>query len=151
MAVIGDAGLGEVVRAAQTIAVVGLSDNPARPSHGVAVYLKANGFTIIAVNPNVGEVLGEPALDSLQEIDAHVDIVNVFRRPEFCADVARDAVRIGAGTLWLQLGIRNDEALRIAEAAGLHAAQNRCLRIEHQRMVARGDRTEPSGGFEIGD
>ena len=137
MPVTDDAGLVEILRAARTIAVVGLSDNPAKPSHSVALYLKANGFTIIAVNPNVGEVLGARALESLQEIDRHVDIVNVFRRPEHAPALARAAVAIGAGTFWLQLGIVNDEAVRIAELGGLHAVQNRCLRIEYQRLLGR--------------
>ena len=87
----------------------------------------------------------------MQEIDRHVDIVNVFRRPEHALALARAAVAIDAGTFWLQLGIVNDEAVRIAEVGGLHAVQNLCLRIEHQRVVARGDRSESSGGFQIRD
>jgi predicted CoA-binding protein len=145
MPVTDDAGLGEILRAARTIAVVGLSDDPARPSHGVALHLKANGFTIIPVNPNLIEALGERAVGSLADIEGHVDIVDVFRRPEHAPALAREAVSIGSGTFWLQLGIANDVAMRIAEAGGLYAVQNRCLRVEYQRLVGRGDRSGTSG------
>ena len=120
---------------ASTIAVVGLSANPARPSHGVALFLKARGCNVVAVNPNVAEVFGEPAVSSLGEIEGPIDIVNVFRRPEHAPEVARQAVAAGAGALWLQLGVVSEEAMRIARAGGLAAVQDRCIRVEYQRLL----------------
>ncbi len=138
MSVTDDAELRRILERAQTIAVVGLSDKPHRPSFGVAAYLKANGYTIIPVNPNLSEALGEPAIDSLAEIERHVDIVEVFRRPEHAVAIAEQAVAIGADTLWLQQGITDHEAMRIAAAGGLDAVQDLCMRVEHQRLVAWG-------------
>ena len=137
MPVTDDGELRRILERAQTIAVVGLSDNPHRPSFGVAANLKANGYTIIPVNPNLSGALGEPAVDSLAEIERHVDVVDVFRRPEHAVAIAEQAVAIGADTLWLQQGIINHEAMRIAEAGGLNAVQDRCMRVEYQRLVAR--------------
>lgn len=132
-----DDDLREIIERSQRIAVVGLSSNPARPSNGVALFLKANGFDIVPVNPNETAVFGAPAVAGLAQIEGPVDMVNVFRRPEYCADIARAAVEIGAGVLWLQQGIRNDEAMAIAEAGGLTAVQDRCLRVEVQRLLRR--------------
>ncbi len=137
MPVSTDDDLREIIERSNRIAVVGLSSNPARPSNGVALFLKANGFDIMPVNPNENAVFGAPAVADLGEIDGPVDIVNVFRRPEYCADIARAAVAIGAGALWLQQGVRNDEAMAIAEAGGLRAVQDRCLRVEVQRLLRR--------------
>ena len=137
MPVTSDDDLREIIEHAHRIAVVGLSSNPARPSNGVALCLKANGFDIVPVNPNEIAVLGADAVADLGRIDGPVDVVNVFRRPEYCADIARAAVEIGAGVLWLQQGIRNDEAMAIAEAGGLKAVQDRCLRVEVQRLLRR--------------
>ena len=125
MPVTSDDDLREIIERSRRIAVVGLSSNPARPSNGVALFLKARGFDIVPVNPNETVVLGVDAVADLGQIDGPVDMVNVFRRPEYCADIARAAVEIGAGTLWLQQGIRNDEAMAIAEAGGLQAVQDR--------------------------
>ena len=137
MPVTSDDDLREIIEHSHRIAVVGLSSNPARPSNGVALFLKANGFDIVPVNPNESAVLGADAVADLGLIDGPVDVVNVFRRPEYCADIARAAVEIGAGALWLQQGIRNDEAMAIAEAGGLKAVQDRCLRVEVQRLLRR--------------
>ena len=137
MPVTSDDDLRKVIENSHRIAVVGLSSNPARPSNGVALFLKARGFNIVPVNPNETVVLGVDAVADLGLIDGPVDMVNVFRRPEYCADIARAAVEIGAGALWLQQGIRNDEAMAIAEAAGLKAVQDRCLRVEVQRLLRR--------------
>ena len=137
MPVTTDDALREIIEQSHRIAVVGLSSNPSRPSNGVALFLKANGFDIVPVNPNETVVLGVDAVSDLGQIDGPVDIVNVFRRPEFCADIARTAVEIGARVLWLQQGIRNDEAMAIAEAGGLKAVQDRCLRVEVQRLRRR--------------
>lgn len=137
MPVTSDDDLREIIDHSHRIAVVGLSGNPARPSHGVALFLKARGFDIVPVNPNETVVFGADAVTDLGQIDGPVDIVNVFRRSEYCADIARAAVEIGAGALWLQQGIRNDEAMAIAEAGGLKAVQDRCLRVEVQRLFRR--------------
>ncbi|MCY4112836.1 MAG: CoA-binding protein [Chloroflexi bacterium] len=137
MPVTSDDDLREVIEHSHRIAVVGLSSNSARPSNGVALFLKARGFDIVPVNPNETVVLGADAVADLGQIDGPVDMVNVFRRPEYCADIARAAVEIGAGALWLQQGIRNDEAMAIAEAGGLKAVQDRCLRVEFQRLLRR--------------
>ncbi|MCY3911888.1 MAG: CoA-binding protein [Chloroflexi bacterium] len=137
MPVTSDDDLRGIIERSRRIAVVGLSSNPARPSNGVALFLKARGFDIVPVNPNETVVLGAAAVADLGQIDGPVDLVNVFRRPEYCADIARVAVEIGAGALWLQQGIRNDEAMAIAEAGGLKAVQDRCLRVEVQRLLRR--------------
>lgn len=119
-----------------TIAVVGLSSKPDRPSHDVAAYLQRAGYRIVPVNPRETEVLGEPAYATLRDIpaDLPIDVVDVFRRAEETPEVARDAVAIGARTLWLQLGIANDEARAIAEDAGLTVIMDRCLKVDHRRL-----------------
>lgn len=125
--------IAEILRTAQTIAVVGLSAKPSRPSHGVAAYLQRQGYRIIPVNPTEQEVLGERSYPSLRDVPVPVDIVDVFRRAEAVPEVARDAVAIGAKVLWLQLGIISPEAAAIAEAGGLTVIMDRCTAIEHRR------------------
>ena len=117
--------------AAKRIAVVGLSDDPSRASFGVARYLQSVGKQIIPVNPNCDEVLGEKCYPSLEAIPQPVDVVDVFRRPQYCADVTRSAVAIGAKGVWLQSGIVSDEAETIAREAGIDFVQDRCLKVEH--------------------
>ena len=121
---------------AHTVAVVGLSSKPDRPSHDVAAYLQRHGYRIVPVNPNETEILGEPAFASLLDIpsDVKVDVVDVFRRAEETPAVARDAVAIGAKVLWLQEGIVSDEAYRIADAAGLDVIMGVCIRSTKQRL-----------------
>jgi predicted CoA-binding protein len=121
---------------AHTIAVVGLSSKEGRPSFGVARYLQAHGYRIVPVNPRETEVLGEPAYPTLREIpdDLRIDVVDVFRRSEETPEVARDAVAIGAKVLWLQEGIYNDEAYRIADAAGLEVIMGVCIRHTRERL-----------------
>ena len=121
------------MRGAKTIAVVGLSSNPMRASHGVAEYLKAAGYRIIPVNPNETEVLGEKAYARLEDIPEPVDIVDVFRRAEEVPAVAKSAIVIGAKVLWMQLGIENAGAAEKARAAGLVVVENACLLVEHRR------------------
>jgi predicted CoA-binding protein len=120
----------------QTIAVVGASPSPHRAGHYIPAYLQEHGYRIIPVNPNHDEVLGEKCYDSLEDIPEPVDCVEVFRRPEYTPDVARQAVTIGARSLWLQLGIVNDEAKRVAEEAGLMFVQDECMGPQHRRLVA---------------
>ena len=122
----------EILRDARTIAIVGASPRAGRPSHGVMRYLLEHGYRVIPVRPrDCDEVLGVPCVASLAEIGEPVDLVDVFRRPEFCADVAQEAVAAGAGALWLQLGIASLEARRIALDAGLDYVENACTAVVH--------------------
>jgi uncharacterized protein len=130
-----DDKLRSILTEGRTIAVVGLSSRTWRPSFGVAQYMQAYGYRIIPVNPLEKEVLGERAYGSLLEVEDPIDMVDVFRRAELTPDVARDAVAVGAKALWLQLDIVNDEARRIAEAAGLDVVMGVCLKVEHQRLA----------------
>jgi predicted CoA-binding protein len=135
-----DAELGTILDEMRTIAVVGLSANPERPSHRVASYLKRRGFRIVPVNPNEREVLGEPAVASLRDLppDVRVDVVDVFRRAEETVAVARDAVAAGARVLWLQEGIVNEEAANVAREGGLRVVMDRCLMQTHARLRREG-------------
>lgn len=121
---------------ATRIAVVGLSDDPSRPSYDVAQYLRSAGKEIIPVNPNHATVMGMTCYPSLAAVPGPIDVVDVFRRPEFCPDVAREAVAAGAKGIWLQSGVRSDEAREIARRAGIDFVQDRCLKVEH---MFRGD------------
>jgi predicted CoA-binding protein len=125
----------EILRDAKTIALVGASPAPQRPSYGVMRYLLAAGYRVLPVNPEAGaEVLGVPCVGRLSELEEPVDLVDVFRRPEHCGAVAEEAAAIGAGALWLQLGIRSAEARRIAEEAGLDYVEDECTAIVHRRI-----------------
>lgn len=117
----------------KTIAVVGLSSNPARPSHGVAEYLQSAGYHIIPVNPNETDVLGEPSYASLNEVPQKIEIVDVFRRPEEVPQVVDAAIRAGAKVVWMQLGIANEAAAEKAQAAGLTVVMDACMLIEHKK------------------
>jgi predicted CoA-binding protein len=129
----GSDGVTQILREAKTIAVVGLSSNPMRASHGVAEYLQSAGYRIIPVNPNETEVLGERAYARLEDVPGPVDIVDVFRRAEEVPGVAESAIRIGAKVLWMQLGIENAEAAERARAGGLVVVEDSCLMVEHKR------------------
>lgn len=118
---------------ARRVAVVGLSDDPMRPSRGVAEYLLYAGYDIVPVNPNYWEVLGRRAYAALADVPGPIDLVLVFRRPEHCADVAREAVSAGAKGIWLQSGIYSTEARQIAAAAGIDYVEGRCMMVEHRR------------------
>jgi len=128
----GDA-IAPILRNSKTIAVVGLSSNPLRPSHGVASYLQSAGYKIIPVNPNESEVLGQKSYARLEDIPEPVDIVDVFRRSEDVSPVADSAIAIGAKILWLQQGITNPEATAKAHAAGLTVIEDACLLVEHKK------------------
>ena len=131
-----DRELRALLGTARVIAVVGLSSKPHRPSHEVAAYLQSAGYRIVPVNPNETSVLGEHAYASLIEIPSNVrvDVVDVFRRSEETPAIARDAVAIGAKALWLQEGIVNDEAARIAIEGGLDVVMGLCMRHARQRL-----------------
>jgi predicted CoA-binding protein len=113
------------------IAVVGLSDQPFRTSYMVSEYMQDAGYEIIPVNPNVTEVLGKKAYASLEDIEGHVDIVNVFRRSEFLPEVARSAVKIKAGFFWAQMGLYSEEAEEILQSATIPYIMDKCIKVEH--------------------
>jgi predicted CoA-binding protein len=119
----------EILANAKTIAVVGLSRDPAKAAHGVPAVLQAHGFRIIPVHPTATELLGEKVYRSLKDIPEPVDLVDVFRPSPEAPGIAREAVEIGAKALWLQQGITSAEARRIAEAGGLEFVQNRCTAV----------------------
>ena len=124
----------EILADTTTIALVGASPNPARPSHSVMRYLLEQGFRVIPVRPAVREVLGVPCVPSLADVDVPIDLVDVFRRADACPGVAREAVEAGAKALWLQLGLVSPEARRIAEQGGLEYVEDECTAIVHRRL-----------------
>ena len=121
----------KILTSARTIAVVGLSPDPGRPSHGVARYLQRAGYRIIPVNPNVAEVLGERAYPGLRQVPQPVDVVDVFRRSEFVGPIVSDAIAIKASAVWLQDGVVDDEAAARAQAAGLDVVMDDCMMRRH--------------------
>jgi predicted CoA-binding protein len=125
----------ELLRDAKTIAVVGASPSPHRESNGVMRYLLAQGYDCIPVRPDCDEVLGIPCAPTLLDVDRPIDLVDVFRRPEFCAAHAREAVEAGAKALWLQLGIVSPGARVIADQAGMAYVENACTAVVHARGV----------------
>jgi predicted CoA-binding protein len=138
--VLADDGIEAFLRTVRRIAIVGASSNPSRPSFGVFRYLVHQGFECVPVNPNERDVLGIPAFRTLREAvvaTGPFDIVDVFRRSELCVPHAREAVEIGARCLWLQLGVVNWEAARIAADGGLSVVMDRCTAIEWRRTGGR--------------
>jgi predicted CoA-binding protein len=136
MTIVDDiSGLRRVLTRYRTIAVVGISANWFRPSYFAAKYMQDHGYRVFPVNPYYAEVVGEKCYPALAAIPEPVDIVDCFRRPGEMVPLARDAVAIGAKVLWMQLGIRNDEAAAIAADAGLEVVMNRCVKIEHARIL----------------
>jgi hypothetical protein len=127
----------EILSEAHTIALVGASPKPWRPSHGVMRYLLEHGYRVIPVRPHAKEVLGVPCVGSLAEIEEPIDVVDVFRRAEFCPQIAEEAAALAAKALWLQLGIVSPEARTIAERAGMDYVEDECTAIVH-RALARG-------------
>ncbi len=126
-----------VLHTARTIAIVGLSANELRASNFVGYYLKRHGFRVIPVNPRETEILGEKSYASLADIPEPVDVVNVFRAPDALPGIARETVAIGAGALWCQFNVINEEGARIAEEGGVTVIMDRCLKVEHARYVGR--------------
>ena len=117
----------------KTIAVVGLSSNPSRPSYGVTEYMQSSGYHIIPVNPNETDVLGEPSYARLEDAPQKIEVVDVFRRPEDVPPVVDAAIRVGAKVIWMQLGIANEPAARKAQAAGLTVVMDACMLVEHKK------------------
>ena len=136
----GDAELRSILGDARTVAVVGLYSRPDRDSYEIAEYLQRKGYRIVPVNPNEGEVLGEKAYPTLLEVppDVRIDVVDVFRRAADTPPIAEEAVKVGAKVLWLQDGIANDEARRIAEEAGITVIMGVCIRRTSKRLAGEG-------------
>ena len=126
-----DAIIRQLLADARTIAVVGASSDPGRPSHGIFAQLLAFGYRVVAVNPNEASVLGQPSFATLRDVPFQVDIVDVFRRPEHTPPIADEAIAIGAKLLWLQSGIRNELAAERARAAGLVVVMDACIAVLH--------------------
>ena len=129
-----DSEIKKILDSAENIAIVGLSDSPEKPSYGVAKYLISSGYNIFPVNPKYDSILGAKCYKSLNDIDEKIDIVDVFRRPEHILPVAEKAIEIEARVLWMQLGIINEEAAKLAHEAGLDVIMDRCIKVEHRRL-----------------
>ena len=135
-----------VLHSAKTVAIVGLSKNQLRASYFVGFYLRRHGYRVIPVNPNELEVLGEKAYASLEEVPEKIDIVDIFRRSEFVRPVVESAIRVGARAVWMQEGVEDAEAARLARAAGLAVVMDLCILKEHVRWKSKRDRLSPAAG-----
>lgn len=124
--------IGELLKRARTIAVVGLSDNPLRPSYGVAAYMQQHGYRIIPVNPAIKGALGEKTVASLSEIKEKIDIVDIFRRSEFVPEIVDEAIRLKVPVIWMQEGVVHEEAAEKARKAGIFVVMDRCILKEHR-------------------
>jgi predicted CoA-binding protein len=128
--------IGELLKRTRTIAVVGLSDSPLRPSYGVSAYMQTAGYRIIPVNPAIKGALGEKAVASLADVPEKIDIVDVFRRSEFVPDVVDEAIRLKVPAIWLQEGVIHEEAAEKARKAGIFVVMDRCILKEHRRRFS---------------
>jgi uncharacterized protein len=128
------ANIPEILKSSRTIAVVGLSSNPMRPSNGVAAYLQRAGYRVIPVTPNESEVLGEKCYARLEDVPEKIDLVDIFRRPECVPEIVESAIRVGAKTVWMQEGVVNHQAAERARAAGLEVVMDRCTLKEHRKL-----------------
>jgi len=126
----------DILSAAKVVAVVGLSNKPERDSYGVAAYLQAHGYRIVPINPNINQVLGERAYPSLEEVPGPVDVVDIFRKPEFVPQIVEQAVTRGAKVIWMQEGIAHNAAADKARAAGLRVVMNKCILKEHRKLAS---------------
>jgi predicted CoA-binding protein len=121
----------------RTIAVIGLSEEPSKPSHYVSVYMQQHGYKIYPVNPSISEVLGERSYASLSDLPIKPEIVDVFRLPRFISAIVEEMLQLGLPNLWVQQGIINLEAARRAEAGGVHVVMDRCIMVEHRRLTSK--------------
>jgi uncharacterized protein len=128
----------DILNKYKTIAVVGLSSDPERPSHGVAEYLQAAGYRIIPVNPNEKEVLGEKSYARLEDVPGKIEIVDIFRRVEEVPPVVESAMGVGAKVVWMQLGIEDEKAAEKARAAGMTVVEDACMFVEHKKRKRAG-------------
>jgi len=124
----------EILCSAKTIAVVGISPKEDRPSHKVAKYLTEHGFEVIGVNPGCDRILGAKCYPDLKSIPQHVDVVDIFRNVEAIPGLVDEAIEIGAGAVWMQLGLEDGESAQKARQAGLKVVMNKCMKIEHARV-----------------
>ncbi|MGB0021718.1 MAG: CoA-binding protein [Candidatus Sulfotelmatobacter sp.] len=122
----------ELLKRAKTIAVVGLSDDPLRPSHGVSAYMRSHGYRIIPVNPRIESCLGEKAYAALLDVTEKIDIVNIFRRPEFVEEVVDQAIQLKAPAIWMQEDVIHEKAAEKARKAGILVVMDRCILKEHR-------------------
>ena len=130
-----DDAVRQLLTECKTIAVVGLSDKPSRPSYGVSEYVQRQGYHIIPVNPQVTEVLGEKVYATLQDVPEPIEIVNVFRRSEAVPEIVDQAIALGAKAIWMQVGVIHEEAAQKAREAGLQVIMDKCLLVEHSRLL----------------
>jgi len=128
--------IGALLKRARTIAVVGLSDSPLRPSHGVSAYMQSNGYRIIPVNPNIHGALGEKAVAAISDVKEKIDIVDVFRRSEFVPEVVDEAIKLGVSAVWMQEGVIHEAAAQKARAAGIFVVMDRCILKEHRKRFS---------------
>lgn len=127
--------ISDVLRSSKTIAVVGLSCNPLRPSHGVTAYMQSHGYRIIPVNPNIEECLGERAYASLLEVPEKIDIVDIFRRAEFVEEIVDQAIQLKVPVVWMQEEVINEKAAEKARKAGIFVVMDRCILKEHRARL----------------
>ena len=125
----------DLLKRSQTIAVVGLSNSPMRPSHGVSAYMQSHGYRIIPVNPKIRGSLGEKAYGSLLEVPEKIDVVNIFRRSEFVEEVVDQAIRLKVPVIWMQEGVVHENAAQKARAAGIFVIMDRCILKEHRARL----------------
>jgi uncharacterized protein len=128
--------IGALLKRARTIAVVGLSDSPLRPSHGVSAYMQTQGYRIIPVNPTIHGALGERAVSSLSDVKETIDIVDIFRRSEFVPEVVDEAIKLGVSAIWMQEGVMHEQAAAKARAAGIFVVMDRCILKEHRKRFS---------------
>ena len=127
--------IADLLKNARTIAVVGLSDNPMKPSYGVSEYMQSHGYRIIPVNPQLSEALGEKAYASLSDVPEKIDIVDVFRRPEFVPEIVDEAIRLKVPAIWLQESVVHEEAAEKARKAGIFVVMDKCILKEHRARM----------------
>jgi predicted CoA-binding protein len=128
--------IGELLKRTKTIAVVGLSDSPLRPSYGVSAYMQSHGYKIIPVNPSIKGSLGEKAVASLAEVEEKIDMVDVFRRSEYVPDLVDEAIRLKVPAIWLQEDVIHEEAAEKARKAGIVVVMDKCILKEHRRRFS---------------
>jgi predicted CoA-binding protein len=128
--------IGELLKRTKTIAVVGLSDSPLRPSYGVSAYMQSHGYKIIPVNPSIKGSLGEKAVASLAEIEEKIDMVDVFRRSEYVPELVDEAIRLKVPAIWLQEDVIHEEAAAKARKAGIIVVMDKCILKEHRRRFS---------------
>jgi predicted CoA-binding protein len=129
----------ELLKSAKTVAVVGIAHKEDRDSYKVAKYLKEHGYKIIPVNPKYKEVLGEPCYPDLKSVPEKIDVVDIFRNIDAIPGIVDEAINVGAGAVWMQLGLAHNESAEKARQAGLKVVMNKCMKIEHQRLLLSAD------------